>query len=36
MNNITSDLTDGLSPKDIKLQFMKIHFNEIFSGFYFS
>lgn len=36
MNNNALVLTDHLSPKDIKVQFMKIHFNEILSSFYFS
>lgn len=36
MNTNTLVLIYYLLSKDVKVQFMKIHFNEILSSFYFS
>lgn len=36
MNNNTLVLIYCLLSKDVKVQFMKIHFNEILISFYFS
>lgn len=36
MNNNTLVLTYCVLSKDVKVQFMKIHFNEILSSSYFS